>query len=79
MPASELDKHGRPVVVVTGTGILTSLGEGKEDNWQALTAGRSGILPATSSSSLVRIASLNCSRSLIGTTKAPGPPITQSS
>jgi 3-oxoacyl-[acyl-carrier-protein] synthase II len=43
MSASDLDTHGRPVVVVTGTGILTSLGQGKEDNWQALTAGRSGI------------------------------------
>jgi 3-oxoacyl-[acyl-carrier-protein] synthase II len=43
MPASDLDSHGRPVVVVTGTGVLTSLGEGKADNWQALTAGRSGI------------------------------------
>jgi 3-oxoacyl-[acyl-carrier-protein] synthase II len=43
MPTSDLDKHGRPVVVVTGTGILTSLGQGKNDNWQALTSGRSGI------------------------------------
>jgi 3-oxoacyl-[acyl-carrier-protein] synthase II len=43
MPASDLDSRGRPVVVVTGTGILTSLGQGKEDNWQALSAGRSGI------------------------------------
>ena len=40
---------------------------------------RSGVRPATSSSSLVRIASLNFSRSLIDTTKEPGPPITQSS
>jgi 3-oxoacyl-[acyl-carrier-protein] synthase II len=43
MSASDLDRQGRPVVVVTGTGVLTSLGEGKEDNWRALTAGRSGI------------------------------------
>jgi len=43
MTASDLDSQGRPVVVVTGTGVLTSLGQGKEDNWQALTAGRSGI------------------------------------
>jgi 3-oxoacyl-[acyl-carrier-protein] synthase II len=43
MPTSDLDSHGRPVVVVTGTGILTSLGQGKEDNWQALSSGRSGI------------------------------------
>ncbi len=37
------DSQGRPVVVVTGIGVLTSLGEGIEDNWAALTAGRSGI------------------------------------
>jgi 3-oxoacyl-[acyl-carrier-protein] synthase II len=43
MPNTDLDRHGRPVVVVTGTGVLTSLGEGKEDNWRALTAGQSGI------------------------------------
>ena len=34
---------GRPVVVVTGTGVLTSLGNGKQDNWRELTAGHSGI------------------------------------
>jgi 3-oxoacyl-[acyl-carrier-protein] synthase II len=43
MSASDLDRNGRPVVVVTGTGILTSLGQGKADNWQALSSGRSGI------------------------------------
>ncbi|HWA45285.1 MAG TPA: beta-ketoacyl-ACP synthase [Hypericibacter adhaerens] len=32
----------RPVAV-TGIGILTSLGEGREENWRALTAGQSGI------------------------------------
>jgi len=37
------DHKGRPVVVVTGIGIVTSLGEGKEDNWRDLTAGVSGI------------------------------------
>ena len=40
---------------------------------------RSGVRPATSSRSFARIASLNFSRSLIGTTNEPGPPITQSS
>jgi 3-oxoacyl-[acyl-carrier-protein] synthase II len=37
------DKLGRPVVVVTGMGIVTSLGAGKADNWQKLLAGQSGI------------------------------------
>src|SRR5581483_2484675 len=43
------------------------------------TTGGWGAPLATSCNSLVRIASLNFSRSLIGTTKEPGPPITQSS
>jgi 3-oxoacyl-[acyl-carrier-protein] synthase II len=37
------DKMGRPIVVVTGSGIVTSLGAGKIDNWKRLTAGESGI------------------------------------
>ncbi|GGG18229.1 beta-ketoacyl-ACP synthase II [Caldovatus sediminis] len=37
------DRHGRPLVAVTGIGIVTSLGWGVEANWAALTAGRSGI------------------------------------
>jgi 3-oxoacyl-[acyl-carrier-protein] synthase II len=40
---SDLDSRGRPVVVVTGMGILTSLGGGKAENWRKLTAGASGI------------------------------------
>jgi 3-oxoacyl-[acyl-carrier-protein] synthase II len=43
MRSANLDSHGRPVVVVTGTGVLTSLGTGTQDNWRALTAGHSGI------------------------------------
>src|SRR5262249_44966785 len=39
----------------------------------------SGVRPATSNVSLVRIASLNLSRSLTVTTNELGPPITQSS
>jgi 3-oxoacyl-[acyl-carrier-protein] synthase II len=37
------DQAGRPIVVVTGVGVVTSLGAGREDNWQKLTAGESGI------------------------------------
>ena len=39
------DNAGRPIVVVTGMGIVTSLGTGVEDNWRKLTAGESGIRP----------------------------------
>jgi 3-oxoacyl-[acyl-carrier-protein] synthase II len=41
------DKFGRPIVVVTGMGIVTSLGAGKADNWAKLTAGESGIRTIT--------------------------------
>src|SRR5690606_37895762 len=37
------DRRGRPVVAVTGIGVVTSLGRGLADNWAALTEGRSGI------------------------------------
>ena len=43
MSQSLKDHKGRAIVVVTGIGIITSLGEGKEDNWQNLTNGVSGI------------------------------------
>jgi len=43
MASSNTDKARRPIVVVTGMGIVTSLGAGKADNWEKLTAGRSGI------------------------------------
>src|SRR5438445_6492026 len=46
MTSSE-DKAGRPVVVVTGMGVVTSLGAGKTDNWARLTAGKSGIKSIT--------------------------------
>jgi 3-oxoacyl-[acyl-carrier-protein] synthase II len=45
--ASRKDHLGRPVVAVTGIGIVTSLGVGKADNWAALTSGKSGIHPIT--------------------------------
>jgi 3-oxoacyl-[acyl-carrier-protein] synthase II len=41
------DKFGRPIVVVTGMGVVTSLGTGKADNWKKLTAGESGIRTIT--------------------------------
>ena len=39
----DTDHLGRPIVVVTGMGVLTSLGQGQADNWKALTNGVSGI------------------------------------
>jgi 3-oxoacyl-[acyl-carrier-protein] synthase II len=45
--ASTKDKAGRPIVVVTGLGVVTSLGAGKADNWAKLTAGESGIRAIT--------------------------------
>ena len=41
--ASFRDHLGRPIVAVTGMGVLTSLGQGIEDNWKALTSGVSGV------------------------------------
>ncbi|AWC23567.1 beta-ketoacyl-ACP synthase [Aminobacter sp. P9b] len=41
------DHLGRPVVAVTGIGVVTSLGVGKAENWAALTSGKSGIHPIT--------------------------------
>ena len=41
--ASTRDKFGRPIVAVTGAGVVTSLGAGKDENWKKLTAGQSGI------------------------------------
>ncbi|WP_027583606.1 beta-ketoacyl-ACP synthase [Bradyrhizobium sp. Ai1a-2] len=45
--ATPRDKFGRPIVVVTGMGIVTSLGAGKTDNWAKLVAGESGIKTVT--------------------------------
>src|SRR4029077_21088339 len=41
------DKAGRPIVAVTGIGVVSALGVGKEDNWARLTAGQSGIRAIT--------------------------------
>ena len=45
--AGTTDHLGRPIVVVTGVGVVTSLGKGVSENWAALTSGRSGIHPIT--------------------------------
>ncbi|WP_273718048.1 MULTISPECIES: beta-ketoacyl-ACP synthase [Bartonella] len=37
------DHFGRPLVAITGAGVVTSLGQGKHENWQKLTSGVSGI------------------------------------
>ncbi|WP_428483329.1 beta-ketoacyl-ACP synthase [Rhodopila sp.] len=39
----DTDHLGRPIVAITGMGIVTSLGQGQSDNWGALTRGVSGI------------------------------------
>lgn len=44
---AKTDHAGRPIVVVTGMGITTSLGAGREDNWRKLSAGESGIREIT--------------------------------
>jgi 3-oxoacyl-[acyl-carrier-protein] synthase II len=43
MAAASRDKFDRPIVAVTGIGVVTSLGLGKSDNWKKLTGGISGI------------------------------------
>src|SRR6202166_3532576 len=43
MAAATRDKKGRPIVAVTGIGVVTSLGVGKCDNWAKLAGGSSGI------------------------------------
>ena len=47
MSQSSKDHMSRPIVAVTGIGIVTSLGEGKEDNWRNLTSGVSGVRKIT--------------------------------
>ena len=37
------DARGRPLIAVTGIGVVSSLGQGQADTWTAMSAGRSGI------------------------------------
>ena len=37
------DHLGHPLVAITGLGVVSSLGQGKAENWAALTSGTSGI------------------------------------
>jgi 3-oxoacyl-[acyl-carrier-protein] synthase II len=37
------DHKGRPVVAVTGVGIITALGAGKAENWARMASGQSGV------------------------------------
>lgn len=41
------DRQGRPVIVVTGMGLVTSLGWGKSQSWSRLIAGHSGVTTIT--------------------------------
>jgi 3-oxoacyl-[acyl-carrier-protein] synthase II len=43
MADADLDHLGRPLVVVTGMGVLTGLGQGQAENWRKLVDGVSGI------------------------------------
>ncbi len=43
MASKVKDSRGRPVVAITGMGVVSSLGVGLDENWPALVAGRSGI------------------------------------
>jgi 3-oxoacyl-[acyl-carrier-protein] synthase II len=60
------DKHGRPLVAVTGIGIVTPLGFGVADSWAAILAGRSGI------SRITRFPTEHLRTSIAGTVTLPG-------
>lgn len=47
MDKSNLDSRGRPLVAITGAGVVTSLGVGKQENWAKVVSGQSGIKPIT--------------------------------
>jgi 3-oxoacyl-[acyl-carrier-protein] synthase II len=43
MAQHDTDHLGRPVIAVTGVGVMTSLGQGQAENWRAVTSGVSGL------------------------------------
>ena len=68
--AAGKDKLGRPVVVVTGLGVVTSLGAGKSDNWANLQpvnpASRpSPVFPPMASRPALPARSTTCRHSLV--------------
>jgi 3-oxoacyl-[acyl-carrier-protein] synthase II len=71
---SDLDHRGRPVVAVTGLGLVTPLGFGVAQNWAALLAGTSGIRRIT------RFPTDHLRTTIAGTVDLPeeagGPPLT---
>jgi 3-oxoacyl-[acyl-carrier-protein] synthase II len=60
------DHAGRPLVAVTGIGVVTPLGLGVADNWAALTSGRSGIRRIT------RFPTEHLRTTIAGTVELPG-------
>jgi len=62
------DHLGRPIVAVTGIGLVTPLGFGVADNWAALLAGRSGI------TRIARFPTDHLKTTIAGTVSLPGEP-----
>lgn len=54
------DKYQRPIVAITGMGLVTSLGVGLEENWHKLALGCSAIKPIT------RFNTAECSTKIAG-------------